>query len=408
MGGGSPTDGPPLLLCRCQKLQSMSNLHRSPDSGLSGPVLPSSVHTTAQLPSNSPSDPKKWLKKRARRNMFGRVIKKALSALPDSPLLKSYFGSLLCQGEIEYYTDGEGNQKCKAKYCNSRWCLICSAIRTSKAIVKYAPVLAEMAKTDDWYFVTLSRPNVTADLLSDEIEHHLKWFRFVQKTEDRKKRRKQKFVLLDGIRKIEVTYNLKHQTYHPHLHILVHGRFAAEFLLNTWLSDNPTAMRFNSRGLAAGNEFRPVLGTENDLIEIFKYSTKAVGKYGQGSRFDAAMYDVCLSALRARRTFQGFGSLYGIVKEEDVKDLQNADVADILDGVYRWNVSDWLNDDLVCLSGFIPSSDDVEFINRIKTGSFIMAPIDVVDASASDDSGELLAYLARNVAPKNPGLTPGG
>ena len=65
----------------------------------------------------------------------------------------------------------------------------------------------------DFVFLTLSRKNVTGDKLSQEITHYLKSFRRLNKYKD--------FRAIKGtFRTLEITYNSKDNTYHPHFHII--------------------------------------------------------------------------------------------------------------------------------------------------------------------------------------------
>jgi hypothetical protein len=104
-----------------------------------------------------------------------------------------------------------------------------------------------------------------------------------------------------ALRKLECTYNARRGDYHPHYHVLVQGREAAEMLRMLWL-------RRWKGATAAAQDVREVDG--NGIREIFKYFTKlttpAVG--GKGRRYmSPAVLDTIFQALRGRRVWQPVG-----------------------------------------------------------------------------------------------------
>jgi hypothetical protein len=198
-----------------------------------------------------------------------------------SPLENQYWQSYNCCREII-----QEGVTLTSHYCNKRWCFECNAIRAAKMINGYMPVFEAFKKAQ---FVTLTRPNVTADSLPSEIEDIIKKFRDLTLY-----LRRYKKINLKGIRKLEVTFNWHESTYHPHFHILVDSPLSAKAILNEWLQRNPESS-------PAAQHIRPA--DKGSYLEMFKYATKiAVSD-------DISDYakDIIFQAIQDKRIYQPFG-----------------------------------------------------------------------------------------------------
>jgi len=221
---------------------------------------------------------------------------------------------------------------------------------------RYNPVLSEW---QDKHFVTLTVPNVSAELLSEMIDTMQSEFRRIS---DLAGWRKIPFI---GFRKLECTYNPERNDYHPHYHIVVSGECAANFLLEQWLERFPNAAR-------SAQDVRRC--DDNDVFELFKYFTKIIsststqsGTVGNRSIYVMAL-DVIFRAVVGRRTFQSFGFK---LPKSVTDDAESQELADKIgsDGVYRWvqEMSDWIDfESGEMLTGYIPSESLKNLIQRIK------------------------------------------
>ena len=220
------------------------------------------------------------LLKRARSKYITNGITGKLRAL-KSPLEKSYLNTFFCCSSMQ-----QKGQVITSTYCGNRWCLLCNRIRTARLISGYQKPLTDLP---DLHFVTLTRPNVSAHLLRSEIKTMLSELREIQNGFFRKNK-----IQFRGIRKIECTYNIKRDDYHPHFHLIVSGREQAYLLRDLWVKRNPTA------NLAA-QDIRKC--DENSLLELFKYFTKII----QDGKLYAQPLDNIFRAIRRVRVFQPFG-----------------------------------------------------------------------------------------------------
>ena len=253
---------------------------------------------------------------------------------PDSPLNKSYFGSMLCSGIMR-----QEGQKLITTYCKQRWCAVCNRIRTAKAISGYLPVIRCL---DDLYFVTLTKKTVKAIDLKESIDLMNKTWRQITNTVIRKK------TLFQGVRKAECTIR-PNNLYHYHFHIIISGKHNAEWLVKNWLK--------RMGDLADGKAQDCRKADEQSLKEIFKYFTKLTASDKQGERklYDYSRMDVIFQAMRNRRVFQPFGGLR--ILSEDIEDIngQDFECLEEAEQVWKWHSEDWINDLGECLTGYKPS-----------------------------------------------------
>jgi plasmid rolling circle replication initiator protein Rep len=94
-----------------------------------------------------------------------------------------------------------------------------------------------LRKLGDLHFTTLTRKNVTAEELPETINKMLKDMSNIIRV-----LREKRNIKLSGIRKIEVTYNSKTNTYHPHFHIL-HNYDVGNMIIDEWVIRNPNTAK---------------------------------------------------------------------------------------------------------------------------------------------------------------------
>ena len=300
-----------------------------------------------------------------------------INSCRESPLHRSYLTSTFCTSQLE-----EKDGKMTSAYCNQRWCNVCNAIRTAKLMSFYGP---QLKKFSEPYMVVLSRPNVEGPQLKAEIDKYILAVQRIIKHINKY------FDKVHGMRKIECTYNLVKNSYHPHFHIVVNGKAVAEKLLERWLIEMPTAIN------EKGNKIQPCYnGIKKDkrtgqpvldangqpvevpwYMELFKYFTKLTCKTNQKVKvmkngkesfkyletdIPAKALDTMLQALSGRRVFQTQGGLLKTM-DENVK-VDEAVITETSE-TRTWNyesvLMDWI-DPLTgeCLTGYKPKHFNVE------------------------------------------------
>lgn len=344
--------------------------------------IPSSTSVLDTFSLSAPSTPQetalKKLRKRAQSKFVTNVVAFPLAQL-RSPLQKQYKRSTNCAGEI---TETPG--KYTSLYCNCRWCLVCSKIRTGRLIVGYLPAIEAM---QDKWFLTLSRPNVAGPKLADEIQYYLATARLIQR--HLREKRKLDF---SSLRKIECTYNEGVNTYHPHFHFIFDSWEAANAFLHEWLARNPTAK------LDKGNQLKKA--DNKSVVELFKYFTKVVSKSStkvngvatSDYRIHLEALDTMFQAMAGVRTFQPCGVIKYI--SEDVEPEQAVDSGRAEVNHWKWLSHDWVNvETQAALTGFVPSE------NQQRIAKQVVYPVNVAPVATTDVTPYYVDKLTGEVVP---------
>lgn len=281
------------------------------------------------------SDADNLLLKKAKNNYFTKQLAKNLMCL-DSPLNKSY--------RRTYYdcctTIMQEGTKLTSKYCGARWCNVCNRIRTAKLLNGYTQPLSSINKP---YFVTLTIPNVNANELKHTIAGMIRTSANIIRSIKRQK------IIINGIRKLECTYNADNNNFHPHFHFIVDDYYSATLLKSKWLQHYPNAEHYCQ-------DIREI--NKDDFKELFKYQTKIVSKNKSGHNIYVPALDIIFNAMKNIRTFQSFGNIKKV--NDDVEQLiadnyKNVPYYEF--AVWQWVENDWRNmGDGKLLTNYKPSS----------------------------------------------------
>lgn len=320
---------------------------------------------TSVIPSLSPEEYQSRFQKRGRAKFLSRALALGLAGL-RSPLEKSYRNTVYCSECVV-----QENGVMTAKFCGNRWCMTCSRIRTARAINAYLPVLETWVGV---HLVTLTVPNCAGgQVLRDTITRMLDVF-------TRCKRSIKRTGCMDfrGVRKLEVTYNVRRKDYHPHLHVIVEGREQGEELRRLWLH--------HFRGVADAKAQDVRACDMGGIAEIFKYFTKLLTKVGKGKRGVAPLMalDTIFQAMKGRRVWQPVG--FTLPKEIE-QEIEGEEM--VVSGTpafkrqaervyWEWvqDVADWVDRETgEALSEYEPSRAFVELVSSIGVS------VEVIDDS---------------------------
>ena len=199
----------------------------------------------------------------------------------------------------------QDNGTLRGSLCRTRWCQTCNRIKSAEMINGYQKPLEKLGNL---YFVTLTAPTVKDRQLRSEVKKRIKSF---QKIKDNL--RKNYGIKLNGIRKLEITYNQKSGLFHPHFHFIQKGHYEAELLQKLWMKQFRSANKY-------AQDIRPIDVSEaRNLIEIFKYVSKDIVK----DTTTAKAQDTIYRSIDGIRAFQTYGKLRKLVppKEEKTEEI---------------------------------------------------------------------------------------
>lgn len=265
-----------------------------------------------------------------RERAFG-ISRQARRTRKKDDELKSKITSVCeCGNLVKFVTNKDKSKKHlnDARFCHWRFCALCAWRLSLKRTFVTKIVMTRLSKLNyRFLFVTLTAPNVQAEELSDEISRlNEAWKRMSQ-------RKKYKSLIVGGIRKIEVTYNKKADTYHPHLHILLcvekdyfkrstnknrEKYYPNMIMFEDWQADWQSALRDERaeqiRVQAISNNPRKLAKA---IAEISKYSAK-----DSEMAVDKKVFEAMYLGMKGKRLFSPFGEMKKLFREFE-KDPQS-------------------------------------------------------------------------------------
>ncbi len=304
-----------------------------------------------QKPTQSPAQATRdTLQKRARSKYLSMPLAIRLAEL-RSPLEKSYRNSVYCASTLK-----QDGGKLRGRYCGNRWCLVCSRVRTARAINKYKPIL------DTWtdaQFVTLTVRNVPGDQLSQTLDQMVKTSAVIRRAITRTDK-----LSFEALRKLECTHNYHQDSYHPHYHAIVNGREQALALRDRWLA------AWGDKADAQAQDVRPC--TPGSALELFKYATKLASSSGGRKQYmSPEALDVIFQSLRGRRIWQPVGFTAPATVDEEAAvgtDGTTEALSPAADGAeWSWEQDqhDWINHHTgELLTGWTPNKAAESFVTH--------------------------------------------
>jgi len=215
-----------------------------------------------------------------------------------------------CQQHAEH-------QSVQIQYCKNRFCPICTVHRSYMLGAQLKSVIEDITQRSKghWVFLTLTVKNVFAEELSDTVGHMMKsWQRLSQRKQVRS-------VLQGWFRGLEITFNEKDQTFHPHFHVLIYVKqsyFTGKYYLKqkVWVELWRESLQVDYDPVVDVRRVKSRTKDDNDLVgavvEVTKYpmkfeSVEAVIQSSYFELFEQAMFK--------RRTIAFGGVLRSTLKD---------------------------------------------------------------------------------------------
>jgi hypothetical protein len=303
------------------------------------------------------------LLKKAKAKHFTFTIVNALTQI-DSPLQEGYKRSLECSNTLN-----QNENKVTAKYCKNRWCIVCNRIRTAKLINGYTPILNTF---DSPQLLTLTIPNMKVDQLPSAMNAMQFIWRKIYKHLKKPSSNKKYQAPIQGLKKLECTYNPLEDTYHPHYHFITENDLMAELIMQRWLSywnSNcylPKGYQCGKLSADAQN-YKPIEDS-GGFLELFKYFTKIISKsYNTKDYSIEGIYieplDKIFQSMYAKRTFEPIG-IKAI--SEDIDELQTETYTHLAyeSKLWEWAGEDWISNEQP-LTGYKPCQSLKNILEKI-------------------------------------------
>ncbi len=269
--------------------------------------------------------------------LYKKARIKDINLISDSRL----FDLEHCGDTLTFLQNAEGKKKLKtANFCRVRLCPMCQWRRSLKMfsqVKKITDKILENDKSTRFIFGTFTIKNTDAENLEACINTLNKKFKYLvdqKKTFAPAKKLKQN--LLGYLKAVEVTYNSKDKTYHPHLHVI----FAVK---STFFKNSSNYMTkkewIELWQKALGVDYKPQTdiraiksGTAKAVAEVAKYPVKTAPILSLNDDEAIKVLKTLTLSLNKKR-FVSYGGIFKTVKQElklaDVetdKDLVNTDI----------------------------------------------------------------------------------
>lgn len=230
-----------------------------------------------------------------------------------------------------------------ANFCRERLCPMCAWRKSLKAFAQVSQVMDIMPKDKRFIFLTLTIPNCTPNTLQETVSALFKsWDRLCHN-------KRFKGQIKGFIRVLEVTYNKKSKTFHPHFHCILcvdrdyfAGRnyISQKEYLDMWRKAcndysitqvDIRVIRDLSNSSAISDD---TVALKKAIAETTKYTTKDTDFLGLSSDNETDMVVSVLSvALKGRRLLHFGGLFKQLAAELKLEDIEQADLVHIDDSI---------------------------------------------------------------------------
>lgn len=246
-----------------------------------------------------------------------------------------------CADTLLFAENAEGKKKLKsANFCRLRLCPMCQWRRSLKMFGQVQTItdkILERDKSTRFLFATFTIKNVDAENLETCINIlNNKFLYLVSRNKTFAPAKKLKQNLLGYLKAVEVTYNTKDKTYHPHLHVI----FAVK---STFFKNKQNYMTkkewIELWQQALGVDYKPQTdiraiktNTGKAIAEVAKYPVKTAPILSLPDDEAVEVLKTLTLSLNKKR-FVSYGGIFKTVKQElklaDIetdKDLVNTDI----------------------------------------------------------------------------------
>ena len=269
--------------------------------------------------------------------IYKTAREKNINLITDSRL----FDLEHCADTLLFAENAEGKKKLKsANFCRLRLCPMCQWRRSLKMFGQVQMItdkILERDKSTRFLFATFTVKNVDAENLEICINIlNNKFLYLVSKNKTFAPAKKLKQNLLGYLKAVEVTYNTKDKTYHPHLHVIFAVKSTFFKNSNNYMTKKEWIELWQK---ALNVDYKPQTdiraiktNTGKAIAEVAKYPVKTAPILSLPDDEAVEVLKTLTLSLNKKR-FVSYGGIFKTIKQElklqDVetdKDLVNTDI----------------------------------------------------------------------------------
>ena len=268
-------------------------------------------------------EPQFALKKKANEKL-APIIKKSINTEKQIMTERGFMSFVECGDFLLFARKHDNKLKlARANFCKSRVCNMCNWRRSLKLFGQVSQVIEAIKEKGikvRYLFLTLTVKNCKSDKLTETINNLNAGFRLLVRNDKKNKPTKIACNLLGYMKAIEVTYNTKDDTYHPHIHCILAVR-PSYFKSGNYMKHEDVqllwqkclnidyAPQVNIKAIKAGNS------TPKAIAELAKYPTKIATVLSVPTDKQEEVLYTLSSAIKGRRLIT-FGGLFKDIKAE--------------------------------------------------------------------------------------------
>lgn len=258
-----------------------------------------------------------------------------------------------------------------ANFCKNRLCPMCNWRRSMKLGCNVSKIVEHLENDYRFIFLTLTVPNVKADKLDDTINKLQTGFtNLINHNVNIRKSFKGYF------RALEITFNKKTHTYHPHFHVIVAVKpdyfdksnkyyVTHEYLLEKWrhvMNDQSINQVWIQvcRDKYTGSS---TINMKSAIVEVAKYTVKTNDYLFKSYKLTDEVVSTLSTVLLNRRLvtmggiFRKTAQLLGLcdkkgeLKDDELVHIDDESASDSDETIYRYV---WRNDNYILFRVFMP------------------------------------------------------
>ena len=272
---------------------------------------------------------------------------------------ENLFNIFNCGTYISFFADEtlEKKKVNKSNFCKNRFCPLCSWRKARKDSLKISILLKYIQEQFkyEFIFLTLTAPNVSGELLNDEIKKYNNSFKKLMQLKQVKK------ISKGHIRKLEVTYNKERNDYHPHFHVMIavtRSYFKNKDYIKKkeWLELWQQCM--NDTSITQVDVRKMNTDDSSAIAEVAKYGAKDADYL-----ISQEVFDVFYAALKGKQLLTFSGAFKDALKLFNLGELDQYKELDLTEYIYALDYH-WQDKNYAMIEKRLLTEEEKSIVNK--------------------------------------------